>query len=225
MPKPQDFEGLARDEWLVRKSPLHPAKLHALGVVTFAWNTCELHLFFLFCVVTNLDTAMGRIIAHDMGDVAIVDRIREIIGTTFINATGHVFTSEESEIIENVLKVYDLCRQNRNTLTHFQVETLGGELLLARIRGPKWTSHVIPNDLKDFRRVADEIWDLSLWIRQVWRAMASRRNGVMLPLPEKQPLPDLLWKPPQTTPTKRKRPPQPSRASRRRDALKNREKS
>jgi hypothetical protein len=216
MAKPEDFEELATDEWMMRKSTIHPAKLHALGVITFAWNTCELHLLFLFCFVADLDTMVGRIIAHDLGDIAISDRIRELL---------HAKNYEQNvvNLIENVLDVYDACRQNRNSLTHFHIEKLDGEFLLARIKGPKWTTYILPNGLKDFRRVAEEIWELSLWLRKIWRELANLRDGLPASLPQIQPVPELLWKPPQQGPIKQPRQPRPSRASRRRAALARRE--
>jgi hypothetical protein len=219
MSGPEDFEGLSADEWMTRRSPIHPEKLHALGVITFTWNTCELHLLFLFFQVATLKTAIGRIIAHEFGDVALINRIREIIHTTFTDDDARVFGPEEIAIIDNILDVYDICRLNRNSLTHFHGEKIDGEILLARMKGPKWISHVLPNDLQDFRRVADEIWELSLRLRKLWRAMASRRDGVMLPLPDTLPLPELLWKPPPQpqNPTKSKRRPRSSRVSHRQD--------
>jgi hypothetical protein len=201
MPKPEDFQELSKDEWLVKRSPIHPAKLHALGVITFAWNTCELHLLFLFCTIFKIDTMKGRIIAHDLGDIAISDRIREMLV---------LYERYESDIIENALDVYDICRQNRNSLTHFHTEKLDGELLLARIKGPRWTTHILPNEIKDFRRIADDIWDFSIWFRQIWRTMTLRQDGMLAPLPGIRPLPELLWKPPHLDPKVQKSPRPPS---------------
>jgi hypothetical protein len=214
---PSLFEALAKDQWIKDHSPIDPAKIHALGHVAIAWNSCETNLYLLFTVVVRLDPKVAWIICHDMGDIALSERIKEIS-----ELSG--FDEEERGIIAHTLKVYDACRQNRNSLTHFKFSMSDdGEGLLMRMKGPSMDGHPLPNKVGDFRRVAVELTHLAKTLRLLWRALAARADGNMPPLPDRLALPVLLWKPPQQGPTKQSRKPQPSRASRRRDALNKRE--
>lgn len=186
---PSVFEALAQDQWIKDHSPIDPAKIHALGRVTIAWNSCETNLYLLFAIVVRLDPKVAWIISHGMGDVAMSERIKEIckLGP---------FDHGERAAIEHVLDVYDICRQNRNSLTHFKVNVSDeGEGILIRMKGPTMQPHPLPNSVGDFRRIAVELTQLAHTLRLLWRSLASRADGHMPPLPDKLPEPELLWKP------------------------------
>lgn len=205
------FATLSNDPWIRAQSSINPAKIHALGMITLGWNACETHLFLLFGAVAKLPAEIAWALSHDLGDIAIAERIRQVAK---LNALP------EYQMIDDFLRVYDLCRMNRNSFTHFKfAREPDGTIALARMKGPTTHLHPLPNKLTDFRRVAEEIWNLSRTLRLLWVAVAARQDGEMRPLPKTPPLPDLLWKPAQQTPTKPPRPPRSSRASRRRVAL------
>ena len=183
---PSVFEALARDQWIKDHSQIDPAKIHALGRITLSWNSCETNLYLLFTVVVQLDPKVSWIICHDMGGVAMSNRITEICDL------GR-FDEEERGIIAHTLQVYDICRQNRNSLTHFKTDlSEDGEGLLIRMKGPSMDAHPLPNDLSDFRRAATELTQLAKTLRLLWRALAARADGNMPPLPDKLPAPELL---------------------------------
>jgi hypothetical protein len=187
--EPSFFDALAKDQWIRDHSPLDPAKIHALGCVTIAWNSCETNLYFLFTVVVRADPKVAWILCHDMGDLAISARIKEIIKL-------ERFDGEERAIIIHTLDVYDICRQNRNSLTHFKVGlSEDGDRILMRMKGPSINSHSLPSNVDDFRRVALELDQLAKTLRLLWRALASRADGNMPPLPDKLVEPAHLWTP------------------------------
>ena len=86
-----------------------------------------------------------------MGDVALSGRIKEII-----ELGG--FDEEERSVINHTLGIYDSCRQNRNSLTHFKIGVSDdGAGQLVRMKGPSMNAYPLPNDISDFRRVAVEL--------------------------------------------------------------------
>jgi hypothetical protein len=187
--EPSLFEALANDQSIRDYSPIDPAKIHTLGRVAIAWNSCETNLFFLFAAVVQLKTKSAWIISHDMGDVAMSERISEIC------ELGE-FDDEQRDAIQHILQVYDICRQNRNSLTHFKTGVSDdGEGILLRMKGSSMEFHSLPNDVNDFRRVAVELIQLAKTLMLLWRALSRLHDGNTRPLPNKLPLPELLWKP------------------------------
>ena len=69
---------LSDDPWIAEISdPIDPERLHALGVITLFWNHCERNLWFIFITIFELHPRIGWILAHDIGNVALCERIRE----------------------------------------------------------------------------------------------------------------------------------------------------
>jgi hypothetical protein len=208
------MSNLTDDPWVVSNSPLPADKLHAIGTIAFRWNECEFWLFLLLCAVSKLPRSDAWAMAHDLGDVAICTRVQ-------VFATFRGYHPDAMALIENVLKVYDLCRQNRNSIVHAWTRTSGPDPSLARKSkkpdDPEATP--FPSTLTDLRRVADDVKSLSI---RLWLLNCFLEDGSMakpLASPKKLPLPELLWKPPPQDSTKPKRPPRPSGASRRKVAL------
>jgi hypothetical protein len=210
-----DFAMATNDEWIASRYPKIPEKLHALGVVSVAWNEAENWLFWLFSTIVGLPVAESWVLGHELGDVAISERIRALVRLKKV-------PEKTIEIIENALEFYDICRTNRNQLTHFVVVNYPDDMILKR-RSKKpniYDSSPFDNSLEDIRRVADEI----MWIqRRLWVIVVKIGDGAGLatagPWPSTLPLPDLLWKPPQPTRKSQPRLRPPSRASRRKAAL------
>lgn len=181
------------DSWVKRQKFLAPKKLHALGVISVFWNACETHLLVLFMMVARLPPHTAWIIAHDLGDTSLSERIREIAKS---RSEDGLLASEIVDSINNILKVHDICRQNRNSLTHFKMEFKGNdEGRLIRMKGPSMIRHPLPDDLEQFRRIADEIEALAAGLHTLWQNIDRRNKGIVEPLPKKLPLPNLLWKP------------------------------
>ena len=181
------------DPWVTKFSVIDPAKLHALGVITAGWNSCEIHLIALFVKVVNLEPHPAWIVAHDLGDIALSERIYELAKSRCENGELDI---DVVDGLKSLLKVYDLCRQNRNLFTHSKLE-IGedGTRRIVRMKGPSMIRHALPSDLSDFRRVAEEISSLLHAIHLMWRAVEERNLGRRIPLPKIPPPPELLWKP------------------------------
>jgi hypothetical protein len=200
---------LSDDAWISEHSIIDPERLPALGMITAFWNYCEQNLFFIFCAVFHLQTIVGWIIAHDMGDIAVSSRIKEMLK---IDSPD----SQLTDLILNGLEVYDCCRINRNTLTHFTFSVNDdGTFDFARRKGPSSNKTIIPSSLNDVRRVALETKLLSLYLWHLHESIRTFGSPSPRPFPPKLELPELLLKHPPRTDTKRQRPPKSSRASHR----------
>ena len=155
--------------------------------------TCERMLFLIFCFIFKFTPRFGWIVAHDIGDLSLSERIRELLKVQPLE-------NEEQELILNLLDVYDACRQNRNTLTHFTVSpgssgpTADTEFKFLRLKGPSPTPKEFPSKLEDIRAVAFEIKTLSLYMSNIRMALIEREADLPAPrpLPPKVAVPALL---------------------------------
>ena len=146
------------DPWMTANSKvdlnsdLGYKRLHALGVITLRWNRAEQWLFTTFCDVTGYDEAETWALVLDLGDTSICKLIK-----SFLKIRGF---ETEALLIENALEVYDICRQNRNLVTHAWTRglTADGHAGLARKSKASYNQDAepFPSSLDDLRRVAEE---------------------------------------------------------------------
>lgn len=209
---------LSNDPWIAEHSIIDPERLHALGVITLWWNLCERDLFFIFCHVFGVSSRVGWIIAHDLGDISISTIITEKMKL-------HPPDPDIATLIENTLKVYNVCRIKRNTLTHFTGQSPPDDpknlekVFFVRMKGPSGKPIPIPSSKEDIRQVALEIKTFGIYLWNVHKALAARAKGESAELPPLITEPELLVKPLPQNPPKQKRPPRPSPASRRKKPL------
>jgi hypothetical protein len=118
--------------------------------------------------------------------------------------------------IANALDVYDICRQNRNQLTHFNVqialgkERLSGFNLVRKRRKPDTFPVKMPFDdtVKTLRRVAKEIRRLNVQLKIICDGVFIKtrpdpdafakewsERTIRVSLLKRLPVPELLWKP------------------------------
>jgi hypothetical protein len=202
----QSTMALSDDPWIAEHSYIDPERLHALGVITLWWNHCERNLFFLFCFVMGCTPRVGWILAHDLGDVSISTKIKEMLKLRPI-------APDMDELLLCCLQVYDVCRINRNSLTHFTASVPNPQADAAtiaaapfvRMKGPSPEASPLPSSLKDVRRVALEVHYLSVYLWKTHKALLARREGKPTELPPLIAVPELLWKPPRQTAPKTKR--------------------
>ena len=140
------------DPWIAANSPLPADKLHAIGVIAFRWNRCELGLFLLLSAVAKLPRRDVWAMTHDLGDMAMCDRVR-----TFALFRG--YHPDGMTLISNALTIYDRCRQNRNSIIHAWTISVGRDPPLARKskKGSDPEPIPLPSAISELRRVADEI--------------------------------------------------------------------
>jgi hypothetical protein len=179
---------LSADPWIAKNSPLSADRLHAIGVVTVRWNDCELWLLLLLCSVSKIPRRDIWAMAHDLGDIAMCTRVK-----TFTVFRG--YRDHGRALIENVLAVYDLCRQNRNSIVHAWTRFSGPNPPLARKskKADNPEPSPFPSDLSDIRRVAEDIEELRA---RLWLLCCMIDDGELakpLTSPEKLLLPGLLW--------------------------------
>jgi hypothetical protein len=183
---------LSDDPWIAEHSIIDPERLHALGMITLFWNHCERMLFFIFCFVFKFGPRLGWIIAHDMGDKSLSDRIKE-------HLKASPLLPDEQALILNALDVYDVCRQNRNALTHFTVRITSkdeneNDFKFVRTKGPTAVPVEFPSTLKDVRAIAFNTKMLSVYLHQIYQALTAREGGKDAPLPPIVDAPELLLK-------------------------------
>jgi hypothetical protein len=205
---------LTADPWIATNSEIDAERLHAIGVITFQWNHCELWLFQLFCAVSELPQEKAWTLVYDLGDIAMCTRIGVFTDSSQMHP-------DAIALIKNALSFYDACRKNRNSVVHAWTQSRGVALEMVRkSKDPGKMEHSpFPCSLADIRGVAEEIQWLS---RRLWVLVCLHEDGRMarpIPSPKTLPLPELLWKTPPHPNTKQKRQPQSSRASRRKEAL------
>jgi len=193
------------DAWIKANSEIEPQRLHALGVISFRWNMSEQLLFALFRELLNLPDREARILGHELGDKDLTDRVKVLAETRLKKRPRLV------PLIDNALEVYDLCRQNRNQVTHFDVQiALGKERakgfnLARRVRKPDTSpaSMQFDDSLHNLRRIAKEIRRLNVQLKTIidgvfgknrreafatWPKERKQRIALLKPLP----LPRLL---------------------------------
>jgi hypothetical protein len=189
------------DAWITLNSEIAPEKLHALGVVTYRWNACEVALKSLLVGLTGAEFFNIWAIIHEMGDVAISSAAREIL-------LWSKFPEPVVKAVEFGFKLYEANRINRNQLTHFIPAYVEGSDI-ARLKGPRFKPETFSDSTEDLRRVADDILELENYLSAVITNVYAPRNpgAILPPLPGIIPLPERLWKPPPPNPPKRKEQP------------------
>jgi hypothetical protein len=187
---------LSDDPWIAKNSQIAAEKLHALGVINYRWNLAELALKVIFSQIAGIPFARMWAIAHDMGDAAISAAMAELLEML------HAAKGPKNAILHG-LELYDINRVNRNQLTHYLPAALVGSDF-TRLKGPKFDPKPFSDDLKDLRRVADDLEALLKYFSQLTNAItdlqAPPRGRERHSLPDRLPLPEKLWKPPQTKP-------------------------
>jgi hypothetical protein len=195
-----EFASLAHDAWIKANSDIEAQKLHMLGVVTFRWNLCEQKLLAIFANLLERGIGETHILAHQVGNVGLMNRIRLLAKVRVTDDNSLVAT------INNALDVCDICRQNRNQLTHFNLvlasrknRPRSGFTLARRNRSPEFRkSEPFPDTVQDIRRVARDIRRLNVQLYKIERRLFKRFNSTasLLTAPppkDRLPLPRLLW--------------------------------
>jgi hypothetical protein len=202
---------LSDDPWIAKHSIIDPERVHALGVITLLWNHCERNLLHIFSRVFDLNGRQAWIIAHDMGDVSMRDRISEALKWSSYDDTWR-------DVISSYLDCYDVSRQNRNALTRFTASIPDKTVDLSaatfvRLKGVKGSKTSLPSTLTDIRRIAEETSVLMIYSWNLFQALSALKKGQQPELLPKLLPPELLVKPPQKTNPKPTRPPKPFQES------------
>jgi hypothetical protein len=201
------MENFDSDPWIVEHAPLSPEKLHALGYLTFAWNRSEYWTNLLFAEALGVAEELARVIIHDLGDITIWEKLRQIASTRDL-------PQEICGLLDYGARLHERNRVNRNQFVHAVGAGAIGQkdLALRRVKGPAmFKFEPIADDLSDLRRVGEEIDALRVFTTNLALYVHDVLQEDQPPtLPEKPPLPALVWTPLPPTPQKRKPPPQSS---------------
>ena len=115
------------DLWIEKLSGFYaPKKLHALGAVTFLWNTCESSISEIFEVISGIPYSVYWIMTRDINVPTLCGKLAEVAEYRKLPITTTAW-------LAHTLKVFDHCRRNRNQLTHFVItfENQDGGLQMA----------------------------------------------------------------------------------------------
>lgn len=144
----------ADNSWISANSPIEFEKLHALGVVVYRWNACELGMR------TLLASLKGPPFAEVWKDHSKSKRKPLLVAVE--SAIAASFHHEEAkEAARYAVKLYEVNAENKNQLLHFLASGSIAGIKLYNNKTSNFSEiferQPIPSDLKDFRRVADEI--------------------------------------------------------------------
>lgn len=194
------------DDWIKRRSPLHPHKLHALGLITFLWNGCEVGLRDILTYLSGVHQGRAAwAVMHEMGGVTMAAAISELAVLT------RPADDPARAAILHAMALHDVNRINRNQLTHFMPAKTEDGLEFWRVKGVQFNPQTVPSSTEKLRRVADDIWAFLWYLDAILRYLSAERRSQPPPtLPEKPPVPERLWRPPPPVRPKRTRQPRPS---------------
>lgn len=182
------------DSWIAavtKATGFEPDRFHALGVVNYRWQQAEHILRFFTIFLADIEITKARAIVHDIGDIALSNSIHELL------RQNKTLSKDFREATVYALKIYDINRINRNQLSHFLPMPAGSTVTLRRMKGPRFNPQTIQASVEDIRRVADDIVILTKFLRGLSHILSALNVQHPPPaLPDKPPLPEMLWKPP-----------------------------
>jgi hypothetical protein len=180
-----------------------PGYLHALGMVTFAYNQLEVILgIVLESCLTEPDRLRAQIV-DKLNNRERVDLLTEI-------ATNFLTNRQIADHLLFGLKCFNICNENRNVLMHAVHREQDSEhaSLEKRASGGPLRKIVFDLPLTDFRRVAEETIETSYFLMS---NVQHRYHGETLN--DKFPLPGkLTLRPPAQAQKDARPPPESSRA-------------
>jgi hypothetical protein len=215
------FMALSDDPWIKEHSIIDPERMHALGAIHVCWTPCERNLLLIFGGVFKIPNRLSWILGHDLGDISISAKISEAM--KYIQHHPSLVA-----VIDNYPSVHDICRQNRNTLSHFvpsgDARDDTSKIKLTKMKGITGRVDEFSSTLVDIRRVAEEIRALMVYSWRIHKALDALSKGQQTELPPLVALPELIAKPPPDVRPESKEPREPSRKERRRSKKERREK-
>jgi hypothetical protein len=193
-PKVSDFNselekmiGFKTDPWLGIAESFFKDHLVALGMISIDWNASESLLRLVVAHYLELPEKYSPMIMRQLGNIAIVDLLLEC---STIKETDQRFLAA----ISHLCKFYNRCRENRNDIMHslatFNFKTFDMEKPPSQ---KSKTAKVFRFELKDLRRVADDIKNLNAGIASLMFAIKGDQQDHVdaflqidkLPLPDK----------------------------------------
>lgn len=159
--KPRNPVISASDPWIRKRSQfISPRKVHAIGEIALTWNAVEHSLVLLAASITRIDAKLAWTLFHDQGDIKLIEKIK-------LSEKIRPIPARLKVIFENVLKSYDQCRINRNSVIHaeFALDRNGASFKRKTKEYMKTTN--IKESIGHLRRFADYIQLLANTIRHL----------------------------------------------------------
>ena len=149
----------ASDPWIRKHSRyISPRKVHAIGEVALAWSGVEHALILLAASITRIDAELAWSLFNDQGDIKLIGKIK-------LAEKIKPIPEELKKLLDNILKNYDQCRINRNSLIH-NVGFLDRNSHSFRIKTKNYMeTDYIKQSIGHIRRFADYIQEFASAIR------------------------------------------------------------
>lgn len=96
---------ISDDPWISKSSQIAPENLHALGVINYRWNIADFSLKAILAQLSSVNFGLMWAIIHEMGDLAIVSAITEIL------SLSNIPEPVKGSVVQG-LKLYDRNRIN-----------------------------------------------------------------------------------------------------------------
>lgn len=182
------------DPWIASHSPIDPARLHALGYINFQWNKVELAFRILYAAFVTGPFEAGWTESYDQRISDVSEKIRKSVVASF--------HSEDLKIAAlHCLDLIDINRKNRNQLTHFLPSSESDGVIIRNNKNADFSSIFaapsVPSDLISLRQLAEEIDAAMAYIIGIINVVGTRSRSPLQeppqPLPDKPPLPKMLW--------------------------------
>lgn len=184
---------LEADEWVTKNSPIEPAKLHAMGVIHYRWNTVELLMVLLIAAVAHMPFSAAWQKTRNKRASQIYDLLR---------SKYHLYSRcpQVIDCVEYVIEIHQIDLRNRSQLAHFLPEG-GGTERLHNSRGADYLAIFdqppVRTELEDLRRCAEDLALLSRYITGIVNAVGDRLlpiiGGQVGDMPVKPPMPIAIW--------------------------------
>lgn len=184
------------DPWIKEHSPIAPEKLHALGVVNFRWNAADIGLKTLHVVLTGKRWSDAWPDVHNESSITLCKEITAAV-------LSDQYDQRVKDAAVRAVAIYDVCRINRNQLSHFLPNGQVGSDL-TRLKGPTFDPKPFPDSIQDIRRIAEDIEALLNYLSAVINHLIALNYFPATEppqLPDKPPAPTMLWNEPQPSPS------------------------
>jgi hypothetical protein len=169
--------------------------IHALGVVAANYNSLEMTFYSLFCEYFGISDSAAALFAQFKNNFRI-DALKVVLDK-------YEADQKVADSVLHFLRCFNICADNRNILMHSLLEVYeqGPDHLLFRKSARHHPEQQIglQFDLSAMREVADDIWTVEDYCRELYIFSITRRRDLSpddesarTTLPEKPVLPNSL---------------------------------
>lgn len=170
----ENLLGFKVDPWLSISDSALKECYTALGVVTARWNSSERMMRLFAAHYIQLPEKLAPVIMRHFNNVGLVDLLAD--GAAAIEKDNPDFL----EALKFVCALYSRCRENRNDVIHSSLTLNIAKRAADRVVKPMTQRNkqerVFACELKDIKRIADDIDHLNILMINLSYALDCRKN-------------------------------------------------